>query len=458
MGCEMTASWDLRTYRLWHGQTRMSEHVRLGDPSMVLVASEGSWVIDAAGRKLLDARAGIANMQLGYSRRDIVEAMYQQALRLPYACVIRYERPALATLEYAERLVSAAPVGLSRVRLTHMGSASVENALLMSRLYQRNLGRPAKSFIVSLQDGYHGTTLMTMAASGEPKLAEVFGDMPDGFVRVPKPRAGDCPACSGETAGENRCGPALRRQLADLNPDLIAAFIVEPVMGNRVWPIPAHYLKELRSLCDEFDILLIFDEVVTGFGRLGSMFAAEFFQVVPDILCMSKGVTAGYAPMGAVLVAEKVFAAFDLPDRPHFPNGSSTDGHPVPCAAALQVLRIFEQERVVEASRKTGAALLADFKLRLGGNVLVGDVRGHGLLIGIEILETDGRPAELQTMRAIEAECDRRGLLIQYGHNVIALYPPLTITGNESNLIADTVVGVLDALVERRPGIAVAAS
>src|SRR6266566_2800766 len=153
----MDEPWNLDEYPLWHGAGPMSLLAQWGSPSKLLVRGDGCWVEDAAGRRYFDARAGICNVALGYSRRDIAEAMYQQALDLPFACAIRYERPALTTVEYAKALVARAPQGLTRVRLTHMGSASVENALLMARLFFKNCGQPEKRHILSLQGSFHGT-------------------------------------------------------------------------------------------------------------------------------------------------------------------------------------------------------------------------------------------------------------------------------------------------------------
>lgn len=441
----MDDGWDLASYPLWHGSMRMSELVTLGGPSKLLVAGEGAWVTDAAGRRLLDARAGISNMTLGYGRGDIVEAMTRQASQLPFACSLRYERLAPVTLDYARALVDVAPEGLTRVRFTHTGSSAIESALLIARLFNRNRGAPSKHWIVGLEDSYHGTSLMTMAASGEPILHELFGPMPQGFAHAPKPRFDHCPGCGAESSPQEACIAPLQSLLAQLGPDKVAAVIVEPVMGNEIYPLTRHFLSSLRSLCDDLDILLIFDEVVTGFGRVGTMFAADHFGVTPDLLCVAKAMTAGYATMGAVLASEKVFRGFDLPGRPHLPHGSSTDGHPVACAAGLAVLEAYRRDDVLESARTTSARLRDGLSIALGDLPTVRNLRGLGAFMAFDIVEPDGGRARLERMRSFELECDRRGVLVGYAGDKVFLAPPLSLTADEVDLICETVASALAA-------------
>ncbi|MGH2828570.1 MAG: aspartate aminotransferase family protein [Actinomycetota bacterium] len=439
-------SWELSDYPLWHGAAPMSLTTEFGGPAKVLVAGEGCWVEDAAGRRYLDARAGICNVNLGYGRSDVVKAMYEQASALPFACSIRYERLAKVTLEYARALVDAAPEGLTRVRLTHMGSASVEGALLMTRLFFKNDARANKRWIIALEGSFHGTTLMSMAASGEKQLHEIFGPMPEGFTHVaaPFPRETD----RAMTIDEN-CDLALdllRERIEALGQENVAGIILEPVMGTRVNPLPARYLQEVRRICDDNDILLIFDEIVTAFGRVGFFFAADHFGVTPDIMCLAKGITSGYATLGAVLVNERVFAGFDGEGRIHFPNGSSTDGHPIACAGAQAVLSAYKDEGVIDAGRRIGEMIMALLKKSLQDHPLVADIRGLGMYIGIEIRNPDGSLPNLATMRGIESECERRGVLIHYSSNLVILMPPLIMTKEEAETVVESISETLQEL------------
>ncbi len=445
----MDEPWNLDEYPLWHGAGPMSLLAQWGSPSKLLVRGDGCWVEDAAGRRYFDARAGICNVALGYSRRDIAEAMYQQALDLPFACAIRYERPALTTVEYAKALVARAPQGLTRVRLTHMGSASVENALLMARLFFKNCGQPEKRHILSLQGSFHGTTLMTMTASGDDQLHALYGPVPEGFHYVPKPLSRECHWCAQECACNGRCSDAIEQLICELGPENVAAFIIEPVMGSRVIVLPEGYLHKVRSLCDKYNILLIFDEVVTAFGRLGAMFAADLFGVTPDIMCLAKGITSGYATLGAVLTTERVFAGFDGPGKVHFANGSSTDGHPVACAVGLAVLEAFARENVIANAQQQGTRLKALLTENVHDNPLVAEVRGLGAYIGIELVRSDGTWAPLTILRKIRTKCEERGVLVHYTENTVILMPPLIISENEVDMVGTIVSEVLQEVARK---------
>lgn len=451
----MDEPWNLADYRLWHSAAPMSMIARLGSPSKLLVRGEGCWVEDVSGRRYLDARAGICNVALGYGRQDIAEAMYKQILDLPFACAIRYERPAFTTWEYATALAQRADhLGLTRVRFTQMGSAAVECALLMTQLYFKNRGFRQKRWILSLQGSFHGTTLMTMAASGEPQLHELFGPMPNEFRQIPAPFPRECQWCSGEGKCNGVCVENLENTIQEMGPDNVAALIVEPVMGTRVIILPQTFLQGARSLCNRYDILLIFDEVVTAFGRIGSLFAADHFKVSPDIMCLAKGITGGYAPLGAVLAAEHVFQAFDAPRVPHFANGSSTDGHPVSCAAALAVLQAFERDSVVSNVHRQGERAFAQLTANLRDNPLVADVRGLGLYIGIQLIESDGSPVSLTRLRKLRMEHERRQVLTHYTADVIILMPPLTIGERETDLVCAVVSETLNEMAVQTASIA----
>jgi adenosylmethionine-8-amino-7-oxononanoate aminotransferase len=440
--------WELSDYPLWHGMAPMSTIVTMGSPSKLLVRGDGCWVEDAAGRRYLDARAGICNVNLGYGRRDIAEAIYRQALDMPFGCIIRFERPAPVTIEYARALVEAAPTELTRVRLTHMGSASTENALLMTRLYFKNLGQPQRWWVLALQNSFHGTTLMTMTASGEPELHDPFRPVPEGFAYAPAPYV---PSDCGEEDRERIVREALeglQHLLDKLGEDRVAAVIVEPVMGGDAVPLPQPYLQGLRELCDRSGMLLIFDEIVTGFGRVDGLFAAEGLGVVPDIMCLAKGLTSGYVPLGAVLVREHVFQAFDGKGRKFFPNGSSTDGHPVCCAGALAALHAYQHEDVIANGATQGRWMMAWLRDALRDNPIVREVRGAGLYIGIEITTLDGGAPDLMLMRHIKNAGERAGVLVQYSGSVIILMPPLIISEAEARRVVETVATVLEGVTQ----------
>ncbi len=404
---------------------------------------DGCWLIDARGRRYLDARSGVGNMALGYSRRDVAEAMYRQALDLPFVCTMRWERAIPIAVDYARALVDATPPGLTRVRFTHTGSSAVESALLMARTYQRNVGRRRKQTVVALAGSYHGSTMMTMAAGGQRILHRFFGPMPAGFEHIEPPKPSTCSACRGGVVGEAACVREVECAIDRIDPRRVAAVIVEPVKGISGAPLPSHYLRGLRDLCSRHDILLIFDEVFTGFGRMGTLFAAELSGVTPDIMCLAKAITAGYAALGAVVAADHVYQAFNGPSSSSFPHASSTDAHPVACAAALATLQAFGRENVVATGRTMGERLRDELDRRLERSPRLAAARATGAYIALDLLGLDGRPATMTMKRYIEARCRDRGVLIDYTPDTLMLVPPLVLTTEEADVIAETVASVV---------------
>ncbi len=439
-----TERFDPDSFPLWFGSAPMSYILDAAGPQEVFVAGEGCWVIDRAGRRYLDGRSGIGNMVLGYGREDIVEAMTAQARRLAFVPVVRYERPAAVMLDYAEALVAAAPAGLTRVRFTHTGSSAVETALLIARRYHAITGSPQRIGVVALEDDYHGSTLMTMAAGGQLMLHSAYAPMPAGFHHVAPPGPNGCPECSGEGGAGPSCASGVVARVHELGPQNVAAIVLEPINGLSGRPLPHHYLREVRALCDAHDILLVFDEVFSGLGRMGPMFAAELSGVVPDIMCLSKALAAGYAPIGAVLAVDRVHAAFNQPGR-YFGGGSSTDGHPIGCAAALATLRAVQGEGAVKRAMVTGERVAAELGDRLRSTELVTGVRASGSYIAVDTGGAGDVAGRMMIRRYVQAECERRGVLIDYTPYALLLVPPYVLSDAEAEILVDTVSQVLHA-------------
>jgi adenosylmethionine-8-amino-7-oxononanoate aminotransferase len=445
---DLPKTFDPATHAFWHGFAPMNFVLKEAGPQDMWVRGEGSWLIDARGNRYLDGRSGIGNMALGYSRGDIARAMYRQAQELPFVCTMRWERAVPVAVDYARALVDAAPLSLTRARLTHTGSSAVESALLMARTYQRNLGRKHKKILVALDGSYHGSTMMAMAASGQRLLHRFFGPMPEGFAHIPPPDMSTCDT-RRDSPGAVESHANMSALLERLEPDDVAAIIVEPVKGLSGVPLPTHYLQELRKFCTQHDILLIFDEVFSGFGRMGTMFAAEISGVTPDIMCLAKAITAGYAALGAVLATDQVYDAFNISATSSFAHASSTDAHPVACAAALATLRAFEKEDIVARGRTMGEHLRVAVADMLTRSPHFRAVRARGAYVGIDLIGSDGRPASMTIKRHLEAACRRRGLLIDYTPDTIMLIPPLTLAPEEADLIAETLAEVVVAFREQ---------
>jgi adenosylmethionine-8-amino-7-oxononanoate aminotransferase len=429
------STWDRETYALWHGTVPTSTILDQSGPQDLWVKGEGSWLIDASGHRALDARAGVGNMMLGYGRTDVVEAMSRQARELPYVCMVRWELPAPVVLELARELTAVAPPGLDRVRFCHTGGAAVESAILMARSYHRNSGRPDKRLVVGLRDSYHGSPMTAMAASGQRMMHWLFGPMPEGFCHLPEP--------TDDSADDS--GTELAAQLDALGPERIAAMIVEPVKGRNGRPLPDGYLRAAREYCTKNDILLIFDEAFTGFGRMGEMFAAGISGVSPDIMCLAKGITAGYSALGAVLASERIYQAFGTSSTV-FAHASTTDGHPVACAAALATLRAYASEDLVARGRVLGGLLRDRLNDLLKGTPTFGGARAVGAYVAIDLVDQDGHPLSMRDRGHLESECRRQGLLIHYTPDTVVLMPPLTMTTEEAEFAAERFASVASAL------------
>jgi adenosylmethionine-8-amino-7-oxononanoate aminotransferase len=439
-----------RPFAFWYGSAPMSYIRSVAGPDKVFVRGEGCWLVDRGGGRFLDGRSGIGNMVLGYSRPDIAEAMYRQALELPFVPTLRYDRPAAVTIAYADALADVAPAGLNRIRFTHTGSSAVESALLMARRYHVNLGRTGRHHVIGLVGGYHGSTLMTMAAGGEAILRDGFEPMPGGFHHVPPPDAAQCPGCQAGAGPDPEdqaapCAAGLIGQAAAIGPDQVACVIVEPVAGLSGIPLPGHFLRAVQRYCAEHDILLIFDEVFSGLGRMGPVFAAGFSGVRPDIMCLSKTLTAGYSPLGAVLATDAVYQTFDQPGR-YFAHGSSTDAHPVSCAAGLATLAALFGEGALGQGARLGDRVCAALSRELKDCELVAGVRSTGPYIAVDVRAPAGAEGDFRALmnirRHLAAQCEDHGVLIDFTPYTMVIVPPYVMPDEDADLLVDRVATV----------------
>ena len=421
----------------WHGSAHMDYVLATAGYDDAWVAADGCWLIDRRGQRYLDGRSGIGNMVLGYSRDDIADAMNRQARQLPFLCTMRYERAADVVIEHATALVEGAPEGLTRVRYCHTGSSAVEMAVLIARRYQVTTCNPERIGVLSLQGSYHGATHLTIAAGGIPPLQDAYGPMPEGFATVPRPPTSpEDPSDHWAPSFE-----VLRESVDRWGPDRIAAILVEPIEGLSGRALPTDYLRALRRFCDDHQILLIFDEVFSGLGRMGYLFAAEASGVSPDLLCVSKALAAGYAPLGAVLATDQIYEAFNAPMR-YFAAASSTDAHPISCAAALATWNALQRGGLSDG-RAVGSRLIDRLRAQLDHRDNVENIRGAGPYVAVDVVTAPEFPAMMNAKRHIQRECERRGVLIDYTPQTIMLTPPYVMTESEVDLLADTVADVV---------------
>lgn len=368
---------------LWMHFTRHSSYADADVP--VMVRGEGAYLFDAQGKRYLDGLAGLFVSQLGHGRTELAEAAAKQAQELAFMPLWSYAHP--KAIELAEKVASYAPGDLNRVFFTSGGGEAVETAWKLAKNYYKLTGRPMKHKVISRAIAYHGTTQGALSITGLPLLKQQFEPLVPSTFRVPNtniyraPLHGEDPEAFGRWAADQ-----IAVAIENEGPDTVAAVFLEPVQNaGGCFPPPPGYFQRVREICDEYDVLLVSDEVICAFGRLGHMFGADRYGYQPDIITCAKGITSGYAPLGAMIASDRLMEPF-LEDGAMFAHGYTFGGHPVSTAVALENLRIFEDEKVLEHVRDNEAAFRATLE-RLKDLPIVGDVRGDGFFYGIELVK-----------------------------------------------------------------------
>ncbi|MER9406588.1 aspartate aminotransferase family protein [Mesorhizobium caraganae] len=397
------------------------------------------------GRRVLDGTAGLWCVNAGHCRPKITEAIQHQAAELDYAPAFQMGHPIV--FELANRLVDIAPKGMDHVFFTNSGSESVDTALKMAIAYHRVKGEGARTRLIGRERGYHGVNFGGISVGGIVSNRKMFGTLLGGVDHMPHTHL---PEKNAFSKGVPEYGAELANELERIvtlhDASTIAAVIVEPVAGSTgvILP-PKGYLQKLREICTKHGILLIFDEVITGFGRLGAPFAADYFGVTPDIMTTAKGVSNGVIPMGAVFVKKEIHDAF-MTGPEHmieFFHGYTYSGNPIACAAALGTLDTYKEEGLLTRGEEL-APYWEDALHSLKGEPHVIDIRNIGLIGAIELAPIAGSP----TKRAFSAfvKAFERGALIRTTGDIIALSPPLIITKGQINELIDHVREVLRAI------------
>ncbi|HYL71521.1 MAG TPA: aminotransferase [Candidatus Dormibacteraeota bacterium] len=438
-----TTNRDLDLQHLWHGNV---QHRGLESrPPLEIVRAEGCYVYDPEGRRYLDAMAGLFCVNVGWGRKEIVAAAAEQMAQLAYYPLTQSHGPGA---RLAARLAGLLPKGLSRVFFSNSGSEAVETALKMARQYGRQAHPGQNRFkVIARHRGYHGFTMGAASATGQILRKQAFEPLVPGFFHVAPPDHYRCSWCSREPGCTLACADEIDRTIRMEGPETVAAVIAEPVIGGGgIFPAPDGYIERLREICDQHGCLLILDEVITGFGRTGKLFAFEHAGVRPDILTLAKGISSAYLPLAATVATDAVFEAFRSVDEAKFAQVSTFGGHPVSCAAALANLDLLTGERLWENSAKMGGYLKE--KLEALGDPRIGEVRGRGLLLGLEMVEDRASRTPLAEPKvvAIQKAVRDAGVIIGRNNdtvpgycNVLILSPPLTLTRAE----ADEIVGAL---------------
>jgi len=405
------------------------------DPRMV-VRAEGMYYYTPDGRAVLDGTSGLWCCAAGHGRTRIVEAIQRAAAELDYATTFNLGHP--LAFEFANRLGQILPGGLDRIFFTNSGSESADTALKIALAYQQARGKPGKYRLIGRERGYHGTNFGGISVGGIVRNRRTYGPMVTGVDHLPHTLDIARSAFSrGQPAQGAELADALERIVALHDPSTIAAVIVEPVAGSAGVIIPPQgYLKRLRELCTKHDILLIFDEVITGFGRLGAPFASHYFDVKPDILTMAKAITNAAVPMGAVAASRQIYETIlnNVETPIELFHGYTTSGHPLACAAGIATLDTFQEEGLFERAAEL-SPYWEDALHALKGEPHIVDIRNLGLIGGIELApRADGNRAG-----DVFRKCFDAGVFVRYTGDVLAFSPPLIVEKPQIDQIADTV-------------------
>ena len=413
----------------------------------LVVRAEGMYYVKPDGAKVLDGTAGLWCVNAGHCRKPIVEAIQAQAAELDFAPTFQFAHPKF--FELANRLTALAPQGLDYAFFTNSGSEAVDTALKIAIAYHRARGEGARTRLIGRERAYHGVGFGGISVGGIAANRKPYGPLLPGVDHLPHTyNRAEQAFTKGQPAWGGHLADELGRLVGVHDASTIAAVIVEPMAGSTgVLPPPAGYLERLRQLCDRHGILLIFDEVITGFGRLGAATAAERFGVTPDILTFAKGVSGGAVPLGGCLVRKSVYDAFQAePDHViELFHGYTYSGHPLAAAAALAALDIYRDEGLFERARAL-EDMWADAAHALKGHGLVQDIRTIGLVAGFDLAPVEGAPGK----RGFDTMCHAfhdENIMVRVSGDTIALSPPLIIGETEIDKLFGAFRRVLDKMV-----------
>ena len=447
---ETTSLETLDKERVLHPATSIADHLRTGP--RIMTEGSGLTLTDVSGRRYLDAVAGLWCVNIGYGRTEVADAMAAQARRLAYYHTFS-SMSNEPQIRLADRLLGIAPGRMSKVFFANSGSEANDTQVKLVWYYNNLRGKPQKKKIISRLGGYHGSTVASASLTGLPMFHRAF-DLPLGNVLHTSTPYHYRDVAPGTT--EDAYAAALAADLEALiqreGPDTVAAFIAEPVMGaGGVLVPPRTYFDRVQAVLKKYDVLMIADEVICGFGRLGRLFGSEVFGIEPDLVTVAKGLTSGYFPLSAVLLSERVWSVLQAgsPEVGAFAHGFTYSGHPVGAAAAMANLDVLLGEDMVGNADRTGAYLQSSLRDRFKASPLVGEVRGLGLIAGIELVADRASrrsfDATLKVGQQVAARCLEDGLIVRalpVGH-VVALSPPLCITRDQ----VDHVVEGLDRAI-----------
>ncbi|NHL68682.1 aspartate aminotransferase family protein [Burkholderia ambifaria] len=423
----------------------------------VAVAGDGIEIIDSTGKRYIDACGGAAVSCLGHSNQRVIDAIKRQVQQLPYAHTSFFTTDVAE--ELADRLVEAAPAGLEHVYFVSGGSEAIEAALKLARQYFVEKGELQRRHFIARRQSYHGNTLGALAIGGNAWRREPF--LP---LLIEAHHVSPCYAYRDQHAGETdeayaqRLADELEQKIVELGAENVAAFVAETVVGATAGAVPPvrTYLKKIRAVCDKYGVLLILDEIMSGMGRTGYLFACDEDEVAPDLLTIAKGLGAGYQPIGATLVSDRIYRTI-VDGSGFFQHGHTYLGHATACAAALEVQRVIAEEKLLDNVKARGEQLRASLRAHYGAHPHIGDVRGRGLFVGVELVRDRDSKATfdpaLKLHAAVKREAMQRGLMVYpMGGTIdgvngdhILIAPPFICTAQQIATIVERLSGAIDA-------------
>ncbi|EEL35375.1 Uncharacterized aminotransferase yhxA [Bacillus cereus Rock3-28] len=432
---------------VWHGMRPFSP-----SSTMVGAKAEGCWVEDIHGKRYLDGMSGLWCVNSGYGRKELAEAAYEQLQTLSYFPMSQSHEPAIKLAEKLNEWLGGEYV----IFFSNSGSEANETAFKIARQYYAHKGEPHRYKFMSRYRGYHGNTMATMAATGQAQRRYQYEPFASGFLHVTPPDCYRMPEMESQNIYDVECVKEVDRVMTWELSETIAAFIMEPIItGGGILMPPQDYMKAVHETCQKHGALLISDEVICGFGRTGKAFGFMNYDVKPDIITMAKGITSAYLPLSATAVKKEIYEAFKgTGEYEFFRHINTFGGNPAACALALKNLEIMENEDLIGRSAQMGSLLLEQLKEEIGEHPLVGNIRGKGLLVGIELVndKETKEPIDNDKIATVVNACKEKGLIIGRNgmttagyNNVLTLAPPLVISSEEIAFV----VGTLKTAMER---------
>lgn len=423
---------------IWHPCSQMKDYEDF--PPIIIKKGKGAYLEDVSGKKYLDAVSSWWVNLFGHSNKRINEALYRQANKLEHTIFANFSHE--PAIELSKRIVNLLPKGLNKVFFGDNGSSAVEIALKLSFQYHQQIGKPKKTRFIALTDAYHGETLGALSVGGVDLYNQIYKPL---LINIIRSKGPDCYRCKFNKHRDScnaECFSSIEKDVLKKHEE-VSAIIIEPLVqcaaGMKIYP--PIYLKKLRKLCDKYDINLIADEIAVGFGRTGKMFACEHANIAPDIICLSKGLTAGYMPLSLVVMTDEIYNAFydDYSTMKAFLHSHSYSGNPLGCAVAIECLNIFEDEKILEQNSQKQCYLMNLAKKELLDIPEVGEYRQIGMIGAIELVKDKKTKKPFEPEKrvgySIYKKALKKGVLLRPLGNIIYFMPPYIVKNKDIDLM-----------------------